>query len=133
MAGRGGVRASDADRERVIDTLKSAFVQGKLTRDELGARAGQALTSRTYAELAAICAGLVEAAAPPRIPAAAERAWRPVNKKAVALGAAVFLTPALAAAFFATYYGGFIILLVFVFIGAIATAGPSGAVTRRQR
>src|SRR5215472_15773242 len=34
--GRGGLRASDADREQVIGTLKTAFVQGRLTRDELG-------------------------------------------------------------------------------------------------
>jgi len=34
--GRGRLRASDADREQVIDTLKSAFVQGWLTRDQLG-------------------------------------------------------------------------------------------------
>ena len=30
--GRGRLRASDADREKVIDTLKAAFVQGRLTR-----------------------------------------------------------------------------------------------------
>ncbi len=41
--GRGRLRASDADREQAIDTLKAAFVQGWLTRDQLGARAGQAL------------------------------------------------------------------------------------------
>ena len=41
--GRGRLRASDADREQVIDTLKAAFVQGWLTRDQLGVRAGQAL------------------------------------------------------------------------------------------
>jgi hypothetical protein len=29
---RGRLRASDADREQVIDTLKAAFVQGWLTR-----------------------------------------------------------------------------------------------------
>jgi DUF1707 SHOCT-like domain len=37
----------------VIDTLKAAFVQGRLTKDELDARAGYALTSQTYADLAA--------------------------------------------------------------------------------
>ena len=29
-AGRGHLRASDADRERVIDALKDAFAQGRL-------------------------------------------------------------------------------------------------------
>ena len=33
--GRGGFRASDADREQVIDALKVAFVQGRLSKDEL--------------------------------------------------------------------------------------------------
>ena len=52
----GDLRASDADRDRVIGTLKAAFVQGRLTEDELGARAGQVYASRTYAELAAVTA-----------------------------------------------------------------------------
>ena len=42
-AGRGRPRASDADREQVIDMLKAAFVQGLLTKDELDARVGRAL------------------------------------------------------------------------------------------
>ena len=29
--GHGRLRASDADREQVIDTLKAAFVQGRLS------------------------------------------------------------------------------------------------------
>jgi hypothetical protein len=47
-------RASDADREQVIGVLKAAFVQGRLTEDELDARAGRALTAPTYADLAAL-------------------------------------------------------------------------------
>ena len=39
-AGHGRFRASDADRERVIETLKVAFAQGRLTRDDLDQRAG---------------------------------------------------------------------------------------------
>ena len=53
-AGHGHFRASHADRERVIDTLKAAFIQGRLTKDELELRVGQTLASRTYAELAAL-------------------------------------------------------------------------------
>ena len=51
-------RASRADRERVIDLLKAAFVQGRLDRDEFDARIGQALASRTYGELAAVTADI---------------------------------------------------------------------------
>jgi hypothetical protein len=64
-AGRGHLRASHADREHVIDLLKAAFVAGRLTKDELETRAGQALTARTYAELAPITADI-----PPGPPAA---------------------------------------------------------------
>jgi hypothetical protein len=56
--GRGPMRASHADREQVIDVLKDAFAQGRLDKDELDARAGQAFASRTYAELAAVTADL---------------------------------------------------------------------------
>ena len=56
--GRGHLRASHADRERVIGTLEAASVQGRLTKDELDARAGQAFAARTYAQLAALTADL---------------------------------------------------------------------------
>ena len=52
--GPGDLRASHADRERVIDTVKAAFAQGQLTAGELDARVGQALTARTHAELTAV-------------------------------------------------------------------------------
>jgi hypothetical protein len=58
VPGRGHLRAAHADREHVIDLLKTAFVTGRLTKDELGARAGQALTARTYAELATLTADI---------------------------------------------------------------------------
>jgi hypothetical protein len=51
-------RASDADREQVIGVLKAAFVQGRLTKDELDARAGYALSARSHADLAALIADL---------------------------------------------------------------------------
>jgi hypothetical protein len=57
-AGRGHLRAAHADREHAIAALKAAFVQGRLSKDELDVRAGQAFASRTYAELAALTADL---------------------------------------------------------------------------
>jgi len=77
--GHGRQRASHADREQVIEVLKTAFVQDRLTIDELDARAGRAFTARTYAELAALTADIpAEAAttAPPRLSA------RPTGKRA---------------------------------------------------
>ncbi len=57
-AGRGGLRASDVDRERVIGALKTAFVDGRLTGDELVARVDQVYTARTYEDLASVVADL---------------------------------------------------------------------------
>jgi hypothetical protein len=54
--GRPGV--SQAEREQVIGVLKAAFVQGRLTKDELGTRVGQAVTSQTSAELTEVTADL---------------------------------------------------------------------------
>ena len=55
---RSHLRASHADRERLIGTLKTAFVQGRLTEDELDARVGLVYASRTYAELAEAAADI---------------------------------------------------------------------------
>ena len=68
-AGPGHLRASHADREQVIDVLKTAFVQGRLAKDEFEGRVGQAFASRTYADLAAVTADLptwLFGAQPPR-------------------------------------------------------------------
>jgi Domain of unknown function (DUF1707) len=54
----GRIRASDDDRERVLDMVKAAFVQGRLNKDELDARLGQTLGSRTWAELTSVTADL---------------------------------------------------------------------------
>ena len=52
------MRASTADRDRSVEVLKSSFVEGRLTRDELDLRLGQAFVSRFFAELMAITADL---------------------------------------------------------------------------
>lgn len=67
-AGHGRFRASDADREQAIETLKVAFAQGRLTRDDLDQRAGRALLARTYAELAGATANIAVRSAPARRP-----------------------------------------------------------------
>jgi hypothetical protein len=99
----GRLRASDADRDRVVDALKAAYAQGLLTTDELAARTSQALAARTYADLTAASAVLAERPASPSIhPPARTR----VSKKAVGYGtSAIVLSPALVAAFL-TFYGG---------------------------
>jgi len=77
--GDGHLRASHADREHVIGTLKAAFVQGRLTEDELDARLDQVYASRTYTELAEVTADIpieLTGAQPPRDPWRATKvAW----------------------------------------------------------
>ena len=127
VAGRSRLRASDADREHVVDTLKDAFVQGMLDKDEFDIRAGRALTSRTFAELTEITRDipLPTRLTGPRPPQSARPpARKTVNKKAVAwVTCAIVLPPALSAAFL-TYYGGFLVLFLFAFIGLTVTTGP---------
>ena len=92
--GYGHMRASHADRELMIGTLKAAFVQGRLTKDEFGARIGRTLTSRTCAELAAVTADL-PAARPPREPPGRQMS------NAVRWGTSGLFMPAILAATFA--------------------------------
>ena len=58
MPAGGGLRACHTEREQAVEVLKAAFVEGRLTKDELDARVGQAFTSRTRAEVAAVTADL---------------------------------------------------------------------------
>jgi hypothetical protein len=73
------LRVADADRERTADVLRAAFVEGRLTQDELDTRLGLAYAARTYADLAAQTADLPAAHRPwPSPPAqAGYRAVRP--------------------------------------------------------
>src|SRR6266702_4666433 len=50
----GELRASHEDRDRVVELLRVAAGDGRLTAGELDARLEKALTARTYGELAAL-------------------------------------------------------------------------------
>jgi hypothetical protein len=106
---RGDMRASHADREGVIDTLKAAYVYGLVTKDEFDERVGQTLTSRTHAELAMITADIPAglAAAPPLLSPALVKANPPAHANVRpgdgAVGATLVLAAlAIVAAFFAS-------------------------------
>lgn len=43
--------ASPADRDRAISVIQDSFVEGRLTKEELDDRVGQAITSRDFKEL----------------------------------------------------------------------------------
>jgi hypothetical protein len=96
-AGRDRLRAADADREQVTETLKDAFVHGRLTREELDTRAGRALTARTHADLAALTADIPPAsvavwAGPVRPSAPARR--RPLARAAAGSGLCLVIAAA---------------------------------------
>jgi DUF1707 SHOCT-like domain len=53
------MRASDADRDRVVDVLRVAAGEGRLTADEFDERLEAALSARTLGELAVLTGDLV--------------------------------------------------------------------------
>ncbi len=131
--------ASDVDREQVVEILTTGFVQGRLTIDELRLRAGLALASRTFAELAATIADIPTpplkappAPAPVR-PAARAPAMSatllpgrmpPGAKAAVWAACVIVALPAVWAAFL-TYYGGFLVIFLLAFTGLTVTIGTT--------
>jgi Domain of unknown function (DUF1707) len=58
LAGQAGLRASHADRDRVVELLRVAAGDGRLSAEELDGRLEAALTARTYGELAALITDL---------------------------------------------------------------------------
>ncbi|AOR35558.1 hypothetical protein BFF78_34810 [Streptomyces fodineus] len=57
-----GLRASHADRDRVVEALTGAAGDGRITPEELDERVTAALSARTLGELAALTADLPEEA-----------------------------------------------------------------------
>jgi Domain of unknown function (DUF4190)/DUF1707 SHOCT-like domain len=56
--GRAYLRASDADRERASEVLKSGFADGRLTKEEYDAHLSQVYAARTNADLMAVTSQL---------------------------------------------------------------------------
>ncbi len=69
----GSYRASDADRNQVVDVLQAAYVGGRITLTEHTERTEAALRARTFADLAALTGDLVPVPVPvpPSAPAPA--------------------------------------------------------------
>ena len=70
---RSKLRASHDDRDRVVELLRVSAGDGRLTAEELDERLEQAMTARTYGELARLVADL-PTAGPVAIPAVAPQA-----------------------------------------------------------
>jgi hypothetical protein len=58
MSRHGTLRASDADRDQIVDRLHKASTEGRIGSDELEQRVSQALKARTYNDLEATVADL---------------------------------------------------------------------------
>jgi hypothetical protein len=52
------IRASDQERESVVDVLRDAFTEGRLSSDELGERTASAYTAKTWAQLGELTSDL---------------------------------------------------------------------------
>jgi hypothetical protein len=138
--GLGRLRASNADRERVIDTLKAAYVYGLVTKDEFEARVSQTFAARTYAELAETTAdippGLAPAPPPLRRPEPA-RANAPVaaGDRAIMATAIVAGLTLVASVFAAPAVAGFPLagLLVLAGVGSASVSMFLFAIQMRSR
>lgn len=67
-----GIRASDADRDRVAGILRDSCVAGRITTDELSDRLDRAYAARTLGDLDALTSDLPQVHRPP-MPARAPR------------------------------------------------------------
>jgi hypothetical protein len=144
-ADRSHIRAAHADREHVIDLVKAAFVQGRLTKDELDARTGQALIARTYAELGALTADIPAGPPAVRPPRQSARPQNRPKRTHPVWNAAIGSTSCLTVAFFAFCYGAslddhytpwFLLLTLLALLAVpciIAQAVASSVKQRRSR
>ena len=139
-AGRGRLRASHADREQVIEVLKAAFVQDRLTKDEFDARVGQALASRTYADLTALTADLPAGppVAPPPRKASRPRPENTAVKNGVrVIAATTFLTGAVWAGAWqgqtdSQVWSALVLTFTLVWVGIVIFAGAVMLESRRH-
>jgi Domain of unknown function (DUF1707) len=139
------LRVSNADREQVIDTLKDAFVQDRLTKDEFDARVGHALASRTDADLAALTSDLpagLPAARPPRKAIKPRPEPRPENTTvkngARVIAATTVLTGAVWAGAWqnqtdSQVWSALVLTFTLVWVGIVIFAGAVMLESRRRR
>jgi len=74
------LRASDADRERVVELLNLAYSEGQLSKDEYDARLDSAMSARTFADLDPLVTDLPAARPSLVLPGTGTTAATPVAK-----------------------------------------------------
>jgi hypothetical protein len=135
--GWGRLRASHADRERVIGTLTAAYVYGLVTKEEFDTRVSQTFAARTYAELAVITADIPAglAPAPPPLGPAPAKASPPAHTSP-GPGDRVFVATAALAGllvFVAAFFAGNAFVVVPLVLGAFGSAFVSLCARRDTR
>jgi len=93
---QASLRASDADREQLVDLLKGAFAEGRLTQDEYTERMERAYTAKTYGELAMLSADL-PSQLPPSHPAFRSPGTNSLAVASLVFGIAEFFTAGITA------------------------------------
>jgi hypothetical protein len=133
------MRVSRADRERVVDVLKAAFVHERLTEAELDDRVGRALVARTYSDLDALTVDIPDgpdlALSPGSVAAPVRRPGNPARNRsavrAVKIGAsgvaAVTVAMSAVVGVLANPAAAVFMAVFFLFLGAVA-AGLVGSV-----
>jgi len=136
---RSRLRTSHADREQVVEVLKAAFVEDRLTKDEFDTRIGQALASRTYADLAVLTADIPAGpgTGPPPRPARAQ-SRKPAGTGALVLTAATVPTAGLwAGALFSQTdnqaLSGFVVMFTCIWLGVVMLTVAAMIESRRQK
>ena len=124
--GRSRLRASHADRERVIGTLTAAYVYGLVTKEEFDMRISQTFAARTYAELAVITADIPAglAPAPPPLGPSPAKTGPPADSSP-GPGDRVFVATAALAGllvFVATFFAGNAMVVLPLVLGAFGSA-----------
>lgn len=121
---RARLPASDADRERVMDTLSVAYVQGRLAKEEFLTRASQALAAQTHGELAAIRLTAPSRRGRRRRRPARARKQSLIDAKSIAWAMFMLLMPATVVLGLVTHYVVFYFMFLVAFIGVAVTAQP---------
>jgi uncharacterized membrane protein len=117
MARTSSLRASDADRDKILDRLRQACAEGRIVALELEDRIARALRAETYGDLDAVVADL------PREKAASKRRSRLLLRYPL-LGAVVIAVGAFAVAALAAV--AFVVCGVFIVLAMLLRGGGRG-------
>jgi hypothetical protein len=118
------VRASDGDRERVVEQLRRHMGEGRLTLDEFEDRAAMAYGARTAGELVPLLSDLPDVPEPPRPSGPPVRQRPPAQARPTAPPTG--LSALMLSTAFRVHFYLWIVLSVFWIVIWLATGGDGG-------